>query len=265
VADETAQVIEYSERLKEQSIELEQTAQELRGANAKLQELSDQKDDFLSQISHELRTPMTSIRSFSDILRSDPELPADKQRQYSENINLESQRLTRLLDEILDLSFLESGRVQLNPSQTTLREVLNQAKTATQQFIDESGATLSITGRELDRPLSTDLDRLSQVFINLISNAAKYTNTPHPKINVHVSHSAKHSMITVHDNGPGIPNSQRNVIFEKFARLGTHHGHSGVGLGLAISKEIMENLGGSLECLAVDRGAAFRVTLARVG
>jgi Na+/proline symporter/signal transduction histidine kinase len=261
VADETVQVIEYSERLEEQSIELTKAADELRIANEKLTVLSAQKDDFLSQVSHELRTPMTSIRSFSDILRSDEKLSGDELQYFSGIINDESQRLTRLLDEILDLSFLESGRVKLNLSDTTLNSVLKTAMQATQQTSANAKAQIVVDDRHLDSILNTDVDRLSQVFINLITNAVKYSDKAAPKLVITATPDGPNLNITFHDNGPGIPKSEQNVIFEKFSKLSNATGSTGVGLGLAISQEIMRNLSGELMCVNSNSGAKFLVTI----
>jgi Na+/proline symporter/signal transduction histidine kinase len=261
VADETVQVIEYSERLEEQSIELTKAADELRIANDKLTILSAQKDDFLSQVSHELRTPMTSIRSFSDILRSDEELSTKELQYFSGIINDESQRLTRLLDEILDLSFLESGRVKLNLSDTTLNSVLKTALQATQQTSSNANAQIIVDDRYIDSMLNTDVDRLSQVFINLVTNAVKYSDKNKPKLIISATPDGSYLNITFHDNGPGIPKSEQNVIFEKFSKLSNATGSTGVGLGLAISQEIMRNLGGELMCIDSNSGAKFLVSI----
>jgi len=261
VADETVQVIEYSARLEEQSVELTKAADELRIANDKLTELSAQKDDFLSQVSHELRTPMTSIRSFSDILRSDDELSTTELQYFSSIINDESQRLTRLLDEILDLSFLESGRVKLNLTDTTLITVLRTALQSTQQPTLNANATVLVEDPYIDTPITTDADRLSQVFINLITNAVKYSDKDAPRLKITCISDGEHLNITFLDNGPGIPKAEQNMIFEKFSKLSNATGSSGVGLGLAISQEIMRNLGGSLICLDSNAGAKFQVTL----
>ena len=261
VADETVQVIEYSARLEEQSIELTKAADELRIANDKLTELSAQKDDFLSQVSHELRTPMTSIRSFSDILRSDEELSSKELQYFSSIINDESQRLTRLLDEILDLSFLESGRVKLNLSETTLNKVLKAALQSTQQSSRNANALITVDDASIDTHLTTDADRLSQVFINLITNAVKYNDKKAPKLNITCAPDGPNLIITFQDNGPGIPKAEQNMIFEKFSKLSNATGSTGVGLGLAISQEIMRNLGGSLICVDNVTGAKFQVSI----
>ena len=109
VADETAQMLEYSSRLEAQSEELSATARKLQETNRKLTQLSEQKDAFLSQVSHELRTPMTSIRAFSEILRDEGQLSAQDQHHYAGIIHDEALRLTRLLNDLLDLSVLENG------------------------------------------------------------------------------------------------------------------------------------------------------------
>ena len=261
VADETVQVIEYSARLEEQSVELTKAADELRIANEKLTILSAQKDDFLSQVSHELRTPMTSIRSFSDILRSDAGLSSQELQYFSGIINDESQRLTRLLDEILDLSFLESGRVKLNLSDTTLNKVLKTALQATQQTGANANAKVIVDEAHIDTLLHTDVDRLSQVFINLVTNAVKYSDKEEPKLHIACTVEGATLNVIFHDNGPGIPKGEQNVIFEKFSKLSNATGSTGVGLGLAISQEIMRNLGGVLVCLDSPSGAKFLVRI----
>jgi len=261
VADETVQVIEYSERLEQQSKELTKAADELRIANSKLTKLSAQKDDFLSQVSHELRTPMTSIRSFSDILRSENKLSTKELRYFSSIINDESLRLTRLLDEILDLSFLESGRARLNLRDTTLDAVLTTALKATQQTTQTAKADITVVRDYAQTPLNTDADRLSQVFINLITNAIKYSDKDVAKLKISCKPSGDNLNVYFHDDGPGIPKSERNIIFEKFSKLSNATGSSGVGLGLAISQEIMRNLGGTLTCADSKKGAKFCVTL----
>ncbi|MCP4510728.1 MAG: sodium:solute symporter, partial [Fuerstiella sp.] len=127
VADETAQIMEHSSQLEAKSQELTRTARQLRQANEKLTQISEQKDAFLSQVSHELRTPMTSIRAFSEILRDTNKLSAAEQTKYSTIIHDEALRLTRLLDDLLDLSVLENGQVSLNVQSGKLEDLLDHA------------------------------------------------------------------------------------------------------------------------------------------
>jgi hypothetical protein len=132
VADEAAQIMEYSSQLEAKSAELERTARQLREANEKLTQLSIQKDAFLSQISHELRTPMTSIRAFSEILMATDRMKTEERTRYSRIIHDESRRLTRLLDDLLDLSVLENGKVSLRLETLTLSDVIDRAVAATE-------------------------------------------------------------------------------------------------------------------------------------
>ena len=261
VADETAQIMEYSSQLEAKSTELAQTAARLREANAKLTELSRQKDAFLGQISHELRTPMTSIRAFSEILmQADPVDDAARTR-FSRIIHDESLRLTRLLDDLLDLAVLEHGRVTLHEGEARLCDVLDRA-------IRSAGAQAG-TGRLTIRrdpdaeavTLWTDADRLAQVFINLISNAQKYCDAETPELTISVQQRPGRVEVEFADNGSGIPARQRALIFEKFARADTARGAPGAGLGLAISREIMARLGGGLSYVPSEGGVRFRVRL----
>jgi Na+/proline symporter/nitrogen-specific signal transduction histidine kinase len=261
VADEAAQIMEYSARLETQSEELTRTARKLREANTKLTELSVQKDAFLSQVSHELRTPMTSIRAFSEILMT-ADLPSEDRRTYSGIIHDESQRLTRLLDDLLDLSVLENGQVVLNEADVSLHAVLERAVSSSSSLTKGRLAILRAPERE-DVLLHTDADRLSQVFINLITNAYKYCDAETPQLIIKVRTTGTGVSIDFIDNGAGIPARSRGLIFEKFARLSDQAAAGSAGLGLAISREVMDRLGGSVDYLPGQEGAAFRVTLPR--
>ncbi|NCV18732.1 MAG: sensor histidine kinase, partial [Rhodobacterales bacterium] len=127
VADETVQIREYSQRLEQQSEQISRTARQLRIANEQLTKLSVQKDVFLSQVSHELRTPMTSILAFSEILKDEKKLSDQALKKYSDIIHAESHRLTRLLDDLLDLSVLENGQVSLNIQSVNLKSMIDKA------------------------------------------------------------------------------------------------------------------------------------------
>ncbi len=260
VADETAQMMEYSARLETQSRELSRTAKELRAANDKLTRLSVQKDAFLSQISHELRTPMTSIRAFSEILRDADGLSRADRNRYASIIHDEAVRLTRLLDDLLDLSVLENGQVSLNLAQGKLTDLLDRAVSSA--LAEGSERQLRIKRRHLGEQvwLTTDLERLTQVFINLIANARKYCDAVDPLLEISVI--AQHGQVQVDfiDNGSGVSEAAQDVIFEKFARVSDQKA-GGAGLGLAICRQIMARLGGEISYLPHQAGAAFRVVL----
>lgn len=261
VADEAQQIMEYSARLETQSAELGRTAQRLRVANEKLMALSVQKDAFLSQISHELRTPMTSIRSFSEILRQSEQLTAEERQRYAGVIHDEAMRLTRLLDDLLDLSVLENGEVTLNRREAALEAVISGALVAT--GAEQRGLAVRRTMANEDMRVLTDPDRLSQVFINLISNAWKYCDSAEPELHIVTRDLGDRVNVDFIDNGSGVPGEAQEMIFEKFSRLSDQQAAGSAGLGLAICREIMVRLGGSIRYLPGQGGGAFRVTIPR--
>ena len=259
VADESAQMLEYSSQLEIKSRELTDTAAKLRRANDKLTQLSHQKDSFLSQISHELRTPMTSIRSFSEILRDAQGLGPEEKTRYASIIHSETIRLTRLLDDLLDLSVLENGEVSLNRQRGSLRDVLDQAVT-TARAANTRAITIDrdLAGEEV--MLETDLDRLVQVFINLITNAQKYCVADDPQLSIRAHQQGQRIIVDLIDNGAGIDAASQELIFEKFSRL-PGQGGEGAGLGLAICREIIKRLQGDISYLTEVSGTGFRVEL----
>lgn len=261
VANETAQVREYSSRLEAKSDELSRTLRQLREANAQLQALSVQKDAFLSQISHELRTPMTSILSFSELLRDGSGITPEQARRFSAIIHDESLRLTRLLDDLLDLSVLENGRVVLHPGPACLRDLLDRAETAIRGGAAGSRLTIARNRAEEDIALTTDADRLSQVFINLMSNTAKYCAADPAILTIRARALDSGVELDFIDNGAGIPKESQAIIFEKFTRLSDQAAAGSAGLGLAICREIMARLGGDIHYLPGQGGAAFRLHL----
>ncbi len=260
MANETAAIIENQARLEAQQEELTRTARALRDANEKLTQLSVQKDAFLSQVSHELRTPMTSIRAFSDIL-AEGDVPPEMVAQSGRVIHEETIRLTRLLDDLLDLSVLEAGTVQLNLSQSNLSGLIDRALVAAGQVQPDRRFVITRDLASEQIFVRSDADRLVQVFINLIANARKYCDAAAPELRVMVRQRGGRVMVDFIDNGRGIAKEAQGLIFEKFARLTDQTRAGGAGLGLAICREVMANLGGAISYLPGQGGAAFRVVL----
>ncbi|MFZ1468916.1 MAG: ATP-binding protein [Paracoccaceae bacterium] len=260
VASESAQMMEHSAQLEAQRETLTRTAGALREANDKLTRLSVQKDAFLSQISHELRTPMTSIRAFSEIL-TEGDLPPEMVVRNGSIIHEEAKRLTRLLDDLLDLSVLEHGKVTLTLGLANLRDMLDRAIQAAEQVKPERSFTFHRDPVAENIFLRTDPDRLTQVLINLVSNARKYCEAANPEIRIQVRQKGGRVVLDVADNGKGIPKDAQSTIFEKFTRLPGESRAKGAGLGLAICREIVVNLGGTIRYLPGQGGAAFRVSL----
>ena len=261
IADETAQIMEYSQQLENQSHRLEKAMQELRTANAQLTEMSAQKDAFLSQVSHELRTPMTSIRSFSEILREGRDLPPSEANRFLGIIQDESVRLTRLLDEILDLSHLESGRGQLPLEPVSVQHAVEKSLNAAGALLEEAGVVVKNTLPDTPIMVMANFDRLAQVFINLISNTVKYGRGENPTLAISATVSSGMATIIVADNGAGIAEIDRKKVFEKFTRLSEASLAGSAGLGLPISREIMRNLHGDLALMPSRKGAKFVLTI----
>lgn len=264
MADETQQAIEHSLALERASTQLRATADKLEAANHQLRQVDMQKDEFLSQVSHEVRTPMTAIRAFSEILLTEAQLDETSTRKFVSTIHKESLRLTSLLDEILDLSALERGERVWESQPIDAEESLEQAIRVCDALARQNGTTVRSEDRVRAAIVSADPDRLCQVLINLISNAIKYNDAADPAVAIRTLVREGKYCVEVSDNGAGIPEEERHRIFDKFyrGRLGEAASHSGAGLGLPISREIIHRMKGTLELVSdAPRGACFRVTL----
>ncbi|MEL0129521.1 MAG: HAMP domain-containing sensor histidine kinase, partial [Paracoccaceae bacterium] len=260
VADETVQIREYSQRLEQQSEQISRTARQLRIANEQLTKLSVQKDVFLSQVSHELRTPMTSILAFSEILKDEKKLSDQALKKYSDIIHAESHRLTRLLDDLLDLSVLENGQVSLNIQSVNLKSMIDKAISTVQAGNKDDKLTVKTEFSTRKRKIETDVDRLGQVFLNLVTNASKYCDAKKPTLKILIGFDKENYTVDFIDNGSGISKTDQQQIFEKFSRFGSQKSGS-AGLGLAICREILKRLKGYIYYLPDKQGAAFRVVV----
>jgi len=264
IADETQQLIETSRQLADKSAEQERTAQELRDANDRLTALDAQKDDFLSQISHELRTPMTSIRSFSEILMTEQGLTEDEQTRFVTIINEESRRLTRLLDELLDISRLEAGTSDMQLTRVDAGEAISTTLAAVSGMTRKAGVAVSVVPEPNGIGLQVDTDRFRQVLINLLANAVKYNTSTAPVISVRTEVDGDMVNIDVIDNGGGVTREEATLVFEKFARGSRASRDRGAGLGLPISRAIMRAMHGDLKVVfAPDDTSFFRLVVPR--
>ena len=186
ILDEASQVVAYSHQLEQKSRELEAATTELRAANEQLKELDRLKDDFLSTVTHELRTPLTSIRAFTEILNQEPEIDAAQRQKFLGIITKETERLTRLINQVLDLAKLESGVAEWHMEPVDLREVVTATTAATAQLFREHDVSLDIDLPGTLPPVAADSDRLVQVMVNLLGNAVKFV-APGRKPRVEIS------------------------------------------------------------------------------
>ena len=248
ILDEATQVRAYSRELEAKSLELEAATTELRAVNERLRELDKMKDDFISTVTHELRTPLTSIRALSEMLHEDPKLELADRKRFLGIIVSETERLTRLINQILDMAKLESGRTEWTTSEVDVRDVVRESMDSLGQLFREKGVLLTSELPETCPLVMADRDRLTQVMINLLSNAVKFVSGEIGKVHVRLSADDERVRIEVADNGPGLTADECTVIFEKFRQGGNTMTDKpqGTGLGLPISRQIVEYFGGNL-------------------
>jgi Na+/proline symporter/signal transduction histidine kinase len=264
ILDEASQVIAYSRQLEQKSRELEEATAELRAANESLKELDRLKDNFITTVTHELRTPLTSIRAFSEILHDNPALDHGQRMQFVSIIVKESERLTRLINQVLDLAKLESGNADWHSTELDMNEVIQEAVSTTSQLLRESGVVVALDLPPSVPPVHADRDRLMQVMLNLISNAEKFCDRVAGRIEIGLRVLTDALQVDVHDNGPGVAEAHQELIFEKFRQVGDTltEKPQGTGLGLPISRQIIQYLGGTLWVTSrPGQGATFSFTL----
>jgi len=264
IASETQELIETSRQLSQKSAELERAAQQLREVNERLRTLDAQKDEFLSQVSHELRTPMTSVRSFSEILLSDQDVTDTERAQFVSIIHDESLRLTRLLDEILNISRLEAGTVDLLILPVDVNSAVTGALNSIAGMTRNRKVEISFEGAEDGVQVLANDDRLRQALINVLSNAVKYNGSRLPRIDIRTHATGAHVSIDIIDNGGGVTREEAATVFDKFTRGNRGDADQGAGLGLTISRAIMQAMGGDLTVEFVSDGSSFfRLKLVR--
>jgi len=269
----------YSKRLEEtvheRTRELEGKTRALQRANAELEKLDNLKSDFLSNVSHELRTPLTSIRAVAELLaRKGAELPTEQTVEFLKIIETQTDRLTRLVSDILDLSSIENGGGDVRPQEVSVIDAASEAVKSVQGIAAERGITITTNiPDDLPRAFS-ERDKVIQVLINLLGNALKFTpEGGHIEVSARllekegVWHGSPRPIsgivVSVADNGPGIPADKLEAIFDRFKQIrNASGGHPGSGLGLSISKEIVERYGGTIWAESeLGKGSVFHFTM----
>ncbi|MEZ5705801.1 MAG: sensor histidine kinase [Burkholderiaceae bacterium] len=266
ILDEASQVRAYSQALEDKSRSLEQATAELRRANQQLQSLDRMKDDFMSSVTHELRTPLTSIRALSELMRDDPDMAPAQRQQFLDIIVGETERLTRLVNQVLDLAKIEAGHAEWHEEAVDLGELARQAADSLGANFREAGVALTLHVQEAVPSVWADADRLLQVVLNLLSNALKYAPRGSGLVALTVRPADGVVELEVQDNGPGIAPEEQSVVFEKFRQVGgeAHYRPGGTGLGLPISRQIVEHFGGRMWLRSTPgKGACFGFSIPR--
>ncbi len=263
ILEESNQNIQVNKKLIETSNELKMITHQLQHANQNLMIKDQQKDDFLDTVTHELRTPITAIRAASEILIDDDEIPEDLRKQFLQNIISESDRLNRLIDKILDLEKLETGKQKLNLSNNDFYKTVSKTIEALQHLIKNKKIVIIL---EPKSPLFIvyDEDRIIQVLTNLVSNAIKFCPEVEGKIRISVVDKENFYEVHVMDNGKGIAMKDMELIFDKFYQSDNQNIKKphGSGLGLAICKQIVELHQGKIWAKNNENiGACFTFTL----
>jgi len=225
--------------------------------------LADLRSQFVSSVSHELKTPLTSIRMFAEILQTRDPPERRMLTEYLETIVGESERLTRLLNNVLDLSKIEQDRMLYRPRPTSLSEVTQRAVQAVEYPLTQEGFTLNVECDDALPPVSVDPDALEQAILNLLTNAMKYSGESR-EIDLRLRSENGYAVVEVADRGVGIPPQELGRLTEKFYRVPTAQNRHvpGTGLGLTLVDHMAKSHGGELRVQSVEgQGSTFAIRL----
>lgn len=264
ILEESKENIVSNKILREKSEELSQLSSKLKNANEELITKDKQKDEFLDTVAHELKTPITGIRAATELLMDDDDdMPKDVKNQFLKNILQDSDRLARLINNILDFEKLETGRLHLDVQPHDLQKTIEKAVTSIQQIA--SRKNIRVTNKVMHSVMIPyDEDRIIQVLTNLLSNAIKFCPVENGHVSIDCKLGNNKVEVEVQDNGKGIPPEDHDYIFDKFYQ--SKHQNTikpqGSGLGLAITKQIVEKHGGKIWAKKeVKKGATLVFTL----
>ena len=225
--------------------------------------LNQLKSDFISNVSHELKTPLSLIRMFGELLALGRAPDPETRKEYAEIITRESDRLTSLIDNVLDFARIERGKAEYSMEPGDLRAVVERVIELSRYRGEQAGVTISPDLPDTVPITVFDQSAMTLVLLNLVENALKYGSKSGDEINVRLSHMNDELVVEVADHGEGIPPEEIRRIFERFYRGSTaqHAGRRGSGIGLSLVKHIAEAHGGRITVNSDDKGTAFQIAL----
>lgn len=246
------------------SEELISTNEALASANERLQEVDRMKSDFLNTMSHELRTPLTAIIGYSSLLLQEiAGILNEKQKNYADGIHRSGNHLLSLINEILDLSKIEAGKMKLNIEPVDVESVIMDALVPERPQADARNQSITVDVEEDIPSIAADSGRLKQVLINLMSNAIKFT-PDNGKVDIRAYQDDKYIRIDICDNGIGIKDEDMSKLFNRFVQLDSKMSrqHAGTGLGLSIVDEFLTLMGGKVFVESkYGKGSTFSIKL----
>ncbi len=262
ILEESKENISLNKKLTEQSRELRQLSNELSSANENLIFKDKQKDDFLDSVAHELRTPITAIRSAGEILADDDDIPLEIKREFLNNIITESDRLNEIINDILYLDKLEHGEIALNIETNDIIETYQKALNPISHLLHQKNIHLSEVNLLTETKFEYDEARLIQVFQNILGNALKFTDVQ-GTIQTKFQEKDNQLIIRIFNTGKQIPEDDLNLIFDKFYQSRNQNIRKplGSGLGLAICRKIMEAHKGNISAENNGLGVCFVLKL----
>ena len=225
---------------------------------------NESKSAFLANVSHEIRTPLGAIIGFADLMR-DTHVTADERKQYAEIIHRTGTNLSKLINDLLDISKVEAGRLEIDKAPFSLHELLDEVRQLFELKCREKGIDLLFDcPRSLPDRIVSDPLRLRQILLNLLGNAVKFTETGYVKLSCELMARERKLRFVVEDTGPGIPQEQVGQLFRPYGQAANKRKHQGTGLGLVLSRDLARMLGGdvTLEASVVSRGTRFSATIA---
>ncbi len=273
MADELDRHIHHLEdKVRERTTEIQKTNLELKFAKIQADKANEAKSEFLANMSHEIRTPLNAVIGFSELLSNS--IQDEKYKNYLQTIHVAGNNLLTIINDILDLSKIEAGKIELHYKPINMRKIMSEIQTMFRHNVQHTRVEYKLDiHNELPELILFDEVRIRQILLNLVNNAIKFTEKGHVKVTLQVfpSHSNDSSSIdlqlSVEDTGIGIPVSEQERIFEAFTQISGQSikKYGGTGLGLSITKKLVETMNGTISVQSkAGKGSTFLVQFINV-